>query len=62
MIGKEVFSRQLAACLPDRQVGSLPAGQAGQQLDVDLSSLPKGLYIFLIKEGDNFYQRKIIVE
>ncbi len=55
MTGKEVFSRQSA-------VGSLPAGQAGQQIDVDLSAQPKGLYIVLIKAGDNYYQKKIIVE
>ena len=46
--GKEVFSRQFS-------VGS-------QQIDVDLSSQSKGLYIVLIKAGDNYYRRKIIVE
>jgi hypothetical protein len=48
MIGKEVFSRQPAA--------------GSQQIDVDLSAQPKGLYIIRIKAGENFYQRKIIVE
>jgi hypothetical protein len=46
--GKKVFSRQSA-------VGS-------QQLDVDLSSQSKGLYILLIKVGENVYRRKIILE
>jgi hypothetical protein len=55
MVGKEVFSRQFS-------VDSLPAGQAGQQIELDLSSQPKGLYILLIKVGENFYQKKIIVE
>jgi photosystem II stability/assembly factor-like uncharacterized protein len=34
----------------------------GSEVTVDLSSQPKGLYILLIKEGDNFCQKKIIVE
>ena len=53
--GKEALSRQSAACLPDRQVGS-------QQIEFDLSAQPKGIYIVLIKAGDNYYRRKIIVE
>ncbi len=48
MVSKEVFSRQSA-------VGS-------QQIDIDLSAQTKGLYIVLIKAGDNYYCRKIIVE
>jgi hypothetical protein len=48
MTGKEVLSRQPAS--------------GSQQIDVDLSSQPKGLYILLIKAGETFYQRKIIVE
>jgi hypothetical protein len=48
MTGKEVFSRQSA-------VGS-------QQIELDLSSQPKGLYILLIKAGDNYYRKKIILE
>jgi hypothetical protein len=43
-------------------VGSLPAEQAGQQIELDLSSQAKGIYIVLIKAGDNYYRRKIIVE
>jgi hypothetical protein len=48
MVGKEVLSRQSS-------VGS-------SEITVDLSSQPKGLYIVLIKAGDNYYRRKIIVE
>ena len=47
MVGKEVFSQQSAV---------------GSEVTVDLSSQPKGLYILLIKVGENFYSRKIIVE
>jgi len=48
MIGKEVLNRQSA-------VGS-------QQVEIDLSLQPKGLYILEVKAGENFYQKKIIVE
>jgi hypothetical protein len=48
LTGKEVLSRQSA-------VGS-------QQIEIDLSTLPKGIYIFSIKAGENYYNRKIIVE
>jgi hypothetical protein len=47
MVGKEVFSQQSAV---------------GSEVTVDLSSQPKGLYILLIKVGENFYSRKIILE
>jgi hypothetical protein len=47
MVGKEVLSQQSAV---------------GSEVTVDLSSQPKGLYILLIKVGENFYSRKIIVE
>lgn len=53
--GKEVFSRQSAACLPDRQVGN-------SEITIDLSNQPKGIFILLIKSGDSYYRRKIIVE
>ncbi len=55
MAGKEVLSRQSAD-------GSLPAEQAGQQIEFDLSAQAKGIYVVLIKAGDNYYRRKIIVE
>ncbi len=47
MVGKEVLSQQSAV---------------GSEVTVDLSSQPKGLYILLIKAGENFYSRKIIVK
>lgn len=47
MIGKEVLSQQSAV---------------GSEVTVDLSAQPKGLYILLIKAGENYYNRKIIVE
>jgi len=48
MIGKEVLIPQFIA--------------GSSEVTVDLSSQPKGLYIVLIKTGENFYSRKIIVE
>lgn len=60
--GKEVLSRQSAACLPDRQVGSPQLTVGPQQIELDLSSQAKGIYIVLIKAGDNYWRRKIIVE
>jgi hypothetical protein len=48
MTGKEVLSRQFS-------VGS-------QEMDIDLSFQVKGIYIILIKAGENYYHRKILVE
>ena len=48
IMGKEVLSQQPAA--------------GRQQIDVDLSAQPKGLYILRIKAGENFYSRKIILQ
>ena len=62
MVGKEVLSRQFSVGSRQSAVGSLPAGQAGRQIDVDLSYQTKGLYIILIRAGENFYSRKIILE
>ncbi|TRZ76630.1 MAG: T9SS C-terminal target domain-containing protein [Bacteroidetes bacterium] len=55
MVGKEVLSRQFS-------VGSQQSAVGSRQTDVDLSSQPKGLYIILIRAGENFYQKKIILE
>jgi len=48
MVGKEVRSWQLA-------VGSW-------QIDVDLSAQPKGIYLLMIKAGEDVYKRKIILK
>jgi hypothetical protein len=48
MVGKEVFRPQFTA--------------GSSEVTVDLSSQPKGLYLLLIKAGENFYQRKIILQ
>jgi hypothetical protein len=48
MAGKEVLSPQFTA--------------GASEVEIDLSSQPKGLYILRINEGKNFYQKKIILE
>jgi hypothetical protein len=55
MTGKEVLSRQSS-------VGSPQSAVLSQNVELDLSSQSKGIYIVLIKAGDNYYRRKIIVE
>jgi hypothetical protein len=46
MVGKEVFSQQSVV--------------SSRQVNVDLSAQPKGIYLFVIKAGVNFYKGKII--
>jgi len=48
VIGKEVLSPHFTA--------------VSNEVEIDLSTQPKGLYILLIQAGEDFYSRKIILE